>query len=182
MSLLLLFQGGGGGGGNAYSIAAAAGSYLVTGNNSVSLFHQTIGTSTGGGWLTAEQAAQQLREIRRQEKQEEDRRAKIRAKARALEETITEAYAKATGKPRLRKALEAVERPKEFTPESMAIIGQDVANALSVALEGTGRRFSADRARLEQLQRELIEFERFLGEADQRRTHGIAAILLLSAL
>ena len=30
---------------------------------------------TTGGWLTAEQAAQQLREIRRQEKQEKERSA-----------------------------------------------------------------------------------------------------------
>lgn len=151
------------------------------------LFHSNVtatATRTTGGWLTAEQAAQQLRELRRQEKQEEDRRERIRAKARELEETITEAYAKATGKPRLRKALEAVERPQEFTPESMAIIGRDIANALSEALEGTGRRFSADRMRLEQLQRELIEFDLLLTdriEQQRQDEYNAAAILLLTA-
>jgi hypothetical protein len=140
--------------------------------------------TTTGGWLTAEQAAAQLREIKRRDKQEIERREKIRAKARDLEEVIADAYAKATGKPRLKKALEGVEAPSEFTPETVAMIGNDIATALSAALEGTGRRFSGDRVRLEQLQRQLIEFEILLGEKEEqiRLDNEIAAILLLSAM
>lgn len=140
-------------------------------------------TRTTGGWLTPAQAAAQLREIKRQERQEEDRRAKVKAKARELEETIADAYAKATGKPRLKKALEGIEAPGEFTPETIAQIGQEIVGALSGALEGTGRHFSADRIRLEELQRALMEFEVLLNERveQERLDNEIAAILLLSA-
>jgi hypothetical protein len=141
-------------------------------------------TQSGGGWLSPEQARAQLREIRRQEKQEQERKAKIKAKARELEETIADAYAKATGKPRLKKALEGVEAPSEFTPETIAQIGQDLVTALSGALEGSGRRYSGDRRRVEELQRQLVEFEFLLNEreAQQRFDDEIAAILLLAAV
>lgn len=139
-------------------------------------------TRRTGGWLTPEQAAAQLREIKRREREESERRAKIRAKARELEEVIAEAYAKATGKPRLRKALEDVEAPAEFTPETIREIGQEIAEKLSQALEGTGRRYSQERAQLEQLERALEDFARLVEDRERKRKQLIAEMLLLAVV
>ena len=139
-------------------------------------------TSGHGGWLTPEQAAAQLREMKRQERQETERRQKVRAKARELEEVIAESYAKATGKPRLKKALETVEAPEEFTPDTIYEIGKEIAGKMAGALEGTGRRYSKERLQLEQLERALEEFARLVDDRERKRKQMIAELLLLAVV
>jgi hypothetical protein len=155
MSLLLLFQGG------AEEAAAA---------------------TTTGGWLSPEQAAAQLREIRRQEKRETKRKERIRVKARELEETIADAYAKATGKPRLKKALESIDSPNEFTPETIREIGQEIVERLHVALDGSGRRYAQERRMLEGLERALVEFDLVLQERSALEQENEIAFLLMAAV
>lgn len=141
--------------------------------------------SRGGGWLTPEQAAAQLRELKRQEKVEGDRRARVLKKAQDLEEAIADAYSiSTTGKPRLRKAMESVEAPEEFTPETIFQVGKEVAGKMAGALGG-GRRFSKERQQLEQLERALEDFQREVQAqelARYRRNRMVATLLLMAAL
>jgi Tfp pilus assembly protein FimV len=140
---------------------------------------------TGGAFYpTPEELARLRRRARDQEKAEDDHRAKVKAKAREIEKTIAEAYAKATGKPRLKEALRDVEAPAEFTPETIAELGQEIVGKLSTALEDTGRRYAPMRRQMEELARELLDFERLLYQQDrlQAEDDEIAAMLLLAAV
>jgi hypothetical protein len=157
MSLLLLFFAGGGDG---------------------------VVSSQSGGWLTPEQAAAQRRYYKDLEDREDERRQAVKAKQRELEQTIEDAYAKSTGKPVIRKALGDAVPELHGTPEETVQVAADVASKMASAIEGRGRRFGDQRRLVDLVQRQIVELERLIAEAEIMRQEDdhVAAMLLLAVV
>jgi hypothetical protein len=160
---------------HAWLLSAEAGDYTWSGTDADLIYVPNVVTSVfpGGGWAPFNDE---------ERKRERKRRKRALQKARELEQTIEEAYSKAIGRPILRKALQDVKAPEEFTPETVYEIGQEISQKLSKAI-GTGRRFSEDRRRLEEMDRLLVELNALLvGVEAQEEEDNLAAMLLIAAM